>query len=111
MAKTPLVPYAITREDAGIRIEWTRGAHEGFFPARPLRLACPCAACVEEMTGKPLLDPGAVPSDVRPVRLSLVGAYGLRVDWSDGHGTGIYTFERLLFVCPCPACRAGRGAA
>jgi ATP-binding protein involved in chromosome partitioning len=109
MASTPVVPYAITREDAGVRIEWTQGVHEGFFPARPLRLACPCAGCVEEVTGRPLLDPAAVPRDVHPLRLSLVGAYGLRIDWSDGHGTGIYTFDRLRAVCPCPACRVPRG--
>lgn len=111
MVSAPVVPYAITREDAGVRIEWTQGVHEGFFPARPLRLACPCAGCVEEMTGRPLLDPAAVPRDVRPVRLSLVGAYGLRVDWSDGHSTGIYTFDRLRAVCPCQTCRLARGEA
>ncbi len=90
----PPLPYAITRRDDGLVIEWTAG-EESFYPARDLRLACPCAACVEEMSGRPLLDPERVPPDVRPVALSLVGAYGLRVVWSDGHDTGIYTFERL----------------
>jgi DUF971 family protein len=33
-----------------------------------------------------------------------VGAYGLRINWSDGHSTGIYTFERLLAGCPCARC-------
>jgi DUF971 family protein len=61
---------------------------------------------VEEMSGRPLLDPAAIPDDIRPVSLGLVGAYGLRVQWSDGHGTGIYTFERLLSACPCDACAA-----
>ena len=88
MAKAPPVPHAITRQDDGVRIEWVEGKHEGFFPARELRLACPCAGCVEEMSGKPLLDPATVPQDVRPLRLALVGAYGLRIEWSDGHGTG-----------------------
>jgi ATP-binding protein involved in chromosome partitioning len=91
---TPL-PHAITRRDDGLLIEWEAGGREAFYPARQLRLACPCAACVEEMSGRPLLDPATVPPDVRPLSVSLVGAYGLRILWSDGHGTGIYTFERL----------------
>jgi DUF971 family protein len=33
-----------------------------------------------------------------------MGAYALRVDWSDGHDTGIYTFEYLLEICPCEKC-------
>ncbi len=89
------LPHAITRRDDGLLIEWEPGASEVFYPARELRLACPCAACVEEMSGRPLLDPASVSSDIRPLSVALVGAYGLRVSWSDGHGTGIYTFERL----------------
>jgi DUF971 family protein len=34
-----------------------------------------------------------------------VGAYGLRIHWSDGHATGIFTYAALLARCPCPACR------
>ena len=64
-------------------------------PVRQLRLACRCARCVDEWTNEPLLDPGSVPADVRPVRIEPVGLYGLQVEWSDGHGTGIYTHEVL----------------
>ena len=99
------IPHAINRRDDGLLIEWDTAGHEAFFPARALRLACPCAACVDEMSQRPLLDPATVPDDVRPLSLALVGAYGLRVQWSDGHGTGIYTFERLLASCPCDRCR------
>ncbi|MFZ5622856.1 MAG: DUF971 domain-containing protein [Gemmatimonadota bacterium] len=95
MSNQSSLPYAITREDAGLRIEWDAQGTASFLPARALRLACPCAACVEEMSGRPLLDPATVPLDVRPVQVSLVGAYGLSILWSDGHGTGIFTFERL----------------
>jgi len=104
------VPHAITRRDDGLLIEWDQAGHQALYPARALRLACPCAACVEEMTGRPLLDPAAVAPDVRPASVALVGGYGLRVRWSDGHDTGIYTFERLRRSCPCDACRAGREA-
>ena len=99
------VPYAITRQDGGLLIEWDAAGHQGFYPARSLRLGCPCAGCVEEMTGRPLLDPARVPDDIRPASLELVGGYGLRVHWSDGHSTGIYTFERLRAGCPCDGCR------
>ncbi len=100
------VPYAITRHDDGLTIEWDALGHRAFYPARPLRIACGCAVCVEEMTGRPRLDPAQVAADLRPVSVALVGTYGLRVQWSDGHGTGIYTFERLLASCPCERCRS-----
>ena len=102
------IPHAINRQDAGLRIEWDQNGHEGFFPARDLRLACPCAACVEEMSGRPILDPTTVASDIRPISLALVGAYGIKIQWSDGHSTGIYTFERLFQSCPCPQCLSRR---
>lgn len=105
------VPYAINRRDDGLLIEWDAGGHQGFYPARELRLACGCAACVEEMSNRPLLDPATIPTGIRPLSVALVGAYGLRVQWSDGHGTGIYTFERLLQDCPCERCQAAREAA
>ncbi|MGN6393572.1 MAG: DUF971 domain-containing protein [Gemmatimonadales bacterium] len=102
------VPHAITRRDDGVLVEWEEGGHAALYPARPLRLACACAECVDEMSGRGLLDSAAVPDDVRPVSLELVGTYGLRVRWSDGHSTGIYTFERLLASCPCPRCASRR---
>jgi DUF971 family protein len=109
MALPPL-PHAIAREADGVRIEWDTAGHVWLYPARELRLACPCAACVEEMTGRRLLQPEAVHPDVRPESLALVGAYGLGIRWSDGHDTGIYTFELLRALCRCPRCRAGAGA-
>jgi|SRR5512134_3287972 DUF971 family protein len=88
-------PYRITRGDDALVVEWDRLGPPVTWPARALRLACPCAECVEEMTGRPLLDPARVPDDVRPLALALVGAYGLKITWSDGHSTGIYTWDRL----------------
>lgn len=63
------------------------------------------------MTGRPLLDPATVPQDVEARSIELVGGYAIRIDWSDGHSTGIYPYEQLAALCPCAACRgtdAGR---
>ncbi|HJS46591.1 MAG TPA: DUF971 domain-containing protein [Gemmatimonadales bacterium] len=108
MSRPPL-PVALERRDDGILVTWDHAGHEALFASRALRLACPCAACVDEMTGRPLLEAAAVAADVRPLQLSLVGAYALRVAWSDGHATGLYTFELLRRTCPCPRCATGRG--
>ena len=107
--KTPVSPYRITRRDDGLFIEWDQSGHSALYEARRLRLSCPCAECVEEMSGRPLLQPEAIPMDIRPLSIGLVGSYGLKVKWSDGHGTGIYTFEKLLTWCPCDTCRGTRG--
>ena len=91
-------PTAINRRDDGILITWAAGAAPVLLPARALRLACPCAECVEEMTGRPMLDPSRVAADIRPLQLELVGSYALRVRWSDGHGTGLFTWAKLREV-------------
>ncbi len=111
MKRVP-VPYRIQRLEEGraIEIQWEAQGHLARYEARMLRLACQCAACVEEMSGRPMVDPGGVPADVRALALRLVGAYAVHFSWSDGHGTGIYPWERLLANCPCPACAAGREA-
>lgn len=95
MARNIYVPRAIERRDDALLVEWADQHTGTVFPARLLRLACPCAGCVEEMTNKPILDPGSVPMDIRPVSVEFVGTYGIRIRWSDGHGTGIFTYEQL----------------
>ena len=68
--------------------------HEARFALAPLRAACPCATCrgLRER-GRPVVREGAAPPTV--VHARLVGNWGLGIDWSDGHGTGIYSWEVL----------------
>jgi ATP-binding protein involved in chromosome partitioning len=106
VSELPL-PQAIHRADDAVTITWADD-HVGVYSARDLRLACQCALCREEMSGRPLLDPASVPADIAPLRISLVGAYAIRIDWSDGHSTGLYTYDYLLGICPCERCERKR---
>jgi ATP-binding protein involved in chromosome partitioning len=100
---------APTADGARLRIVWGDG-HVSEYEPRQLRLSCRCAGCVEEMTGRPLLDPRRVPEGVHPLAIRYVGRYALRFDWSDGHLTGIYSFDMLREICPCDACRGAAGS-
>ena len=97
-------PLEIGRSgDADVAIEWADG-HHSVYPARTLRLGCPCAECQDELTGRQIEDASAVPEDVRPLGIQLVGSYALSVRWSDGHATGIHAFRSLREDCPCGPC-------
>lgn len=85
---------APTADGTRLRIEWRDGVESTYAP-RALRLACPCAGCIDEMTGRPLLRPATVPEGVHPRSIEYVGRYALRFVWSDGHSTGIYPYEFL----------------
>lgn len=102
------VEIAPTEDQARLRIVW-RDGHRSEFEPRYLRINCPCAGCVEEMTGRALLDPSMVPPDVYPLAIRHVGRYALQFEWSDGHRTGIYPFDQLRRMCPCSGCGALRG--
>jgi DUF971 family protein len=104
--KTEAMPLEVapTEDGSRLRIRW-RDAHVSEYVPRYLRLKCPCAGCVEEMTGRPLLDPDSVAQEVYPIAIEYVGRYALRFDWSDGHATGIYPFTLLRQLCACAACR------
>jgi ATP-binding protein involved in chromosome partitioning len=92
-----------------ITLKWP-GGHETIYPARELRLRCRCAVCVEETSGRPLLDPTTVAETVRAKGIGLVGQYAITIEWSDGHNTGIYSFRDLRANCPCAPCAAERAA-
>lgn len=77
-----------------LQIRWQDGEVSVYAP-RLLRQRCPCAGCVDEMTGERILVAEMVPEGVYPEAIHYVGRYALRFVWSDGHSTGIYPFEYL----------------
>ena len=87
-----------------LEIAWDDG-HVSAYPVAYLRRACRCASCINEWTGEPILKPEQVPDDVRPVRIDPVGRYAIHIAWSDGHTSGIYSYDHLRRLCPCAACR------
>lgn len=108
MTRSVPVPRALQQiDERTLGIDWSDG-HASAYEVRGLRLACACAHCVQEWTGEVMVRPETIAADVHPVGIEPVGNYGLRIEWSDGHGTGIYTFERLRALCPCAACKAAR---
>lgn len=66
--------------------------------SRALRLACRCAACVDEVTDEPRLDPAKVPLDVHPIGMQQRGNYAVAIHWSDAHASGIHTFEQIKLL-------------
>ena len=83
--------------DHALQVDWPGGA-QMTIPAKALRDGCPCAGCVEEMTGKKLLDPATIPADIRAVAIEPVGNYAIKIEWSDGHDTGLYTWATLRSI-------------
>ena len=96
-------PIGLWRQGSDtLRLAWNDGTATD-FNVRALRSACPCAACVNEWTGEKMLDEAKLPKDIRPVRLVSVGRYAMAIHWSDGHKTGIYSYDYLKKLSAMPA--------
>ncbi len=88
-------PIGLRRRDPRtLSMLWEDG-HRDDFDVRDLRLACRCALCIEEMSGRKLLDPKTVRPDVSPRQIVSVGNYAIGFDWNDGHNSGIHSFNDL----------------
>jgi DUF971 family protein len=88
----------------GLTIRWQDG-RESFYPTRLLRRASPSAdakALREEMSRNPLTVLPAARAD-GPLTIAdaeLVGNYAVRLRFSDGHSTGIYSWAYLRSIDP-----------
>ena len=91
--------------DGGLSILWDDG-HRAIYGGRSLRLACRCALCEDEWSGERRLDDATMPPGIVVREVKPVGRYGLQIDFSDGHATGIFTFDRLRGICECGPCRS-----
>jgi DUF971 family protein len=96
----------------GISIDWKDG-HSSAYGLVYLRDHCPCATCTGAHGTPPRVPdtPASGPFQMYKPALKMqsvepVGNYAIRILWSDGHGTGIYSFEHFRKICPCEECAA-----
>ena len=83
-----------------VRITWDDG-HAGEYAEDYLRGYCPCALCQGHGAQRRFIPvPDAKLQGIEPV-----GNYAIEFRWQDGHTTGIYSYEYLRSLCPCPACQ------
>jgi len=84
----------IEENDSEITINWSDET-ESRYHAADLRKACPCAGCVNEWTGEKTLKTDLVADDLSFSSIAVVGRYALNFNFSDGHDTGIFSFQYL----------------
>ena len=99
----------------GIEIDWKDGHHSS-YGTEYLRDWCPCAGCTGAHGTEPRDKTSEKPVQANPfqmfkpamkmVSIEPVGSYAMKIAWSDGHDTGIYSYDHLRSICPCAECRA-----
>lgn len=88
-------PTVIERSDPRfVAIQWSDGHHTRYTAAE-LRGLCPCAGCVNELTGVRTHDPASVDPELQQSDVRMVGNYAITVRFADGHDTGIFPFRYL----------------
>jgi DUF971 family protein len=91
----------------GVNIDWT-DAHRSEYSLEYLRGRCPCATCANS-SGKPAEPQNPFQMFKKVLKMDAVepvGRYALQFKWNDGHSSGIYSFDYLRDICPCPQCRS-----
>jgi DUF971 family protein len=105
-----LLPIGLERtKDRHLVIQWQDGMEQR-IPFRVLRDGCRCANCTEKhqlykpVDGEQKEKPKTVSlpvlslAETMPVEIVTMhpaGNYGYKISFSDGHSTGIYSFELL----------------
>lgn len=85
------LPTKIKLHQASQQLELHFGSEQFFLPAEFLRVHSPSAEVKGHGPGQAILQFGK--KDVSITRLERAGNYALKLVFSDGHDTGIYTWD------------------
>ena len=99
---------------AGVDITWADG-HASHYEFAYLREECPCATCNDAREKKASLGapaPALLSSPALPMfkpkpraqAATKIGSYAIQLNFSDGHSTGIYSYDYFRIICPCDDC-------
>jgi len=118
--KKPLAIKIHVSSGAGVDITWADN-HTSHYDFAYLRDECPCATCNEKRdqehqhqhagvgTKAAVISSPALPMfkpKMRAQSATQVGNYAVQISFNDGHNTGIFSYEHLRNICPCPECGA-----
>jgi DUF971 family protein len=114
LRKKPAAVKIHVSTGAGVDITWADG-HSSHYDFAFLRDECPCATCNDERAKKVsfgLAGPASSAASILPMfkpkptarSANVVGNYAISIAFSDGHSTGIYSYDQLRTICPCPDC-------
>lgn len=110
MLPASLQPEAIdVKRDRGVSIQWHDGT-SSYYSVAYLRRNSPSAdqkQLRDQLASNPLtvlpMSPAAAGEPLTIVDVQMVGTYALKIVFSDGHDTGIYSWTYLREIDPQPA--------
>jgi DUF971 family protein len=97
----------------GVDITWADG-HHSHYDFAYLREQCPCANCDDQRRKQSAAEASGAGKNVLPLfkpkagarGAQAVGNYALQIEFTDGHSTGIFSYDHLRTICPCAECAA-----
>ena len=112
--KKPTSVKIHVKNGTGVDITWADG-HASHYEFAYLRDECPCATCNDAREKKAALDDATSPFQPSPAlpmfkpkpraqAATVVGNYAVQISFTDGHSTGIYSYDHLRNICPCSEC-------
>ena len=99
-------PKEIKKSGNSIHILW-EDEHKSIYEINYLRRKCPCVICRENQARTPdggVELPSFAQKPIEILKTNQIGRYAIQFSFSDGHDTGIYSYDHLRKICACPEC-------